>query len=455
MNWDLENIDLTEVNRTKTLLEELKTLPAPSEEKKRELEKKYRLNWNFHSNKIEGNKLTYGETEMLLIRGKSTGDHDKRDYDEMEAHDHAIELIKEWAQDLERDITEQDIKDLNRALLIRPFWKEAITADGQHTRKKIIPGQYKETPNSVRLKNGEIHHYASPEETPAKMGDLMKFNQKTKNIDPILRAAMIHHEFTSIHPFDDGNGRVARLWANYILLKASYTPLVIRTETKEDYLTALAQADTGNFQPFVDYIAKELRWSIELAEKAAKGESLEEPGDLDKKIALLEKKIESSDHENVKVQYSKSSMLNQVKSTFLEVVRRTLVKSEKVQKWFNYRELEILINGSGKNLGDYDELSEYLLDKNNFKERTNKITFTLMLRGFKKAGPDAFDQYLTIEVNFREWVFEFIADRQQRNVMGKYLYDHTFSEEELNLLIEQYVNILVENIDATLNRLKK
>lgn len=146
-------------------------LPIKQDNQKR-LDKKVRLEFNYNSNHIEGNTLTYGETELLLYFGKSNGGHDKRELDEMEAHDVAFKLIKEWAEDKSRELTEIDIKQLNEIILVKPFWKEAITADGQNTRRLIKIGDYKEIHNSVKLQNGEIFEYASPIDTPIKMREL-------------------------------------------------------------------------------------------------------------------------------------------------------------------------------------------------------------------------------------------------------------------------------------------
>ncbi len=159
---------------------------------------------------------------MLLIFGETKGNHNKREYDEMEAHDVAYEKIKEWATDKERPLTEMDIKNLNKLILVQPFWKEAITSNGQNTRRLIKIGAYKEFPNSVRLPNGEIFDYASPTETPIQMGDLIQWyrnEEEKKEMHPVTLAAMLHYRFVRIHPFDDGNGRISRLLVNYVLLQ--------------------------------------------------------------------------------------------------------------------------------------------------------------------------------------------------------------------------------------------
>ena len=272
------------------LLEKINSIGISQEDEAR-LWKKFRLEFNYNSNHIEGNTLTYGQTELLLLFDKSTGDVSLSDLEEMKAHDVALSLIVDYAKDKERPLTESFIKELNQLILVRPFWKEAVTADGLPTRKKIEPGQYKTSPNSVRLKNGEIHEYSSPEETPAEMEALIKWYRTNETVlRPVELAAEFHYRFVCIHPFDDGNGRVARLIMNYILLKYDIPPIIVQSSDKENYLTALQKADTKvDRDAVVKYLGEALLWSLNLKLKAAKGEDLYETGDIEKEIELLKR----------------------------------------------------------------------------------------------------------------------------------------------------------------------
>ena len=267
-----------------------KNIPLKAEDNKL-LQKKLRLEFNYNSNHLEGNTLTYGQTQLLLFFDKSSGDVPISDIEEMKAHDVALSQIEEMAKDSERPLTETFIKELNKTILVKPFWKDAISTNGTPTRKKIEIGQYKTSPNSVQLKNGEIHEYASPEETPALMGDLLDwYNSNIKLLHPVQLAGEFHYRFVCIHPFDDGNGRVARLIMNYILLKNNYPPIVIKSDDKESYLTALQKADTGDVKSLIEYIEKQSIWSLELSIKASKGEDIDELGDIEKEIEILKRK---------------------------------------------------------------------------------------------------------------------------------------------------------------------
>ncbi len=222
----------------------------------RRLWKKLRLDWNYNSNHIEGNTLTYGETELLLIHGQTQGRHDLREYEEMKAHDVAITRLRELARE-KRPLTEAEIRSWNGIILKEPFWKNAITPAGEPTRKQIIPGQYKTSPNSVRTATGEIFDFAAPIDIPAKMGELiLKLNaglsKPVAELPSLL--AETHHLFLLIHPFDDGNGRVARLILNYILLCRELVPIIIPSSQKKSYLQVLREADVGIGAGLIDFV---------------------------------------------------------------------------------------------------------------------------------------------------------------------------------------------------------
>ena len=264
-----------------------------SPENQRRWEKKVRLEFNYNSNHIEGNTLTYGDTQLLLLFGETHGSHPMRDYEEMKAHDVAFQKIKEWAADTQMPLTEKDIRELNQIILVQPFWKNAITPDGQPTRRQITVGNYKTQPNSVRLPNGELFEYTAPQEVPIQMQALMEwYRDEQTTLHPVTLAAMFHYKFVRIHPFDDGNGRISRLLMNYVLLAHKLPPVVIKSSDKQNYLHALHLADTGQYEAFIRYIAQQVVSSLEMAIKAAKGESIEEPDDLDKEIALLARQLQ-------------------------------------------------------------------------------------------------------------------------------------------------------------------
>ncbi|QQR87432.1 MAG: Fic family protein [Flavobacteriales bacterium] len=272
------------------LKRELEGLLPMRAEQERRLWEKLNLEWNYNSNHIEGNTLTYGETFLLLVHGRVTGEHSAREIDEMRAHNVAIGIVREWASDPSRNIAEADVRDLNRVLLKEPFWKEAITADRQRTRIQVIPGQYKTEGNLVLQPDGTVFHYAAPAEVAPLMRELMAWYGGTDNVHPLIVAALLHHRFIVIHPFGDGNGRTARLLVNYHLMRNGFMPLIVKSVDKNAYLSALQKADAGDLAPLIQFLALQEQWSLELALKAALGEDLEERKDWVKEAEVLYKR---------------------------------------------------------------------------------------------------------------------------------------------------------------------
>ena len=279
------------------LYQQWNSLQPLKPESNERLWKKLRLEWNYNSNHIEGNTLTYGQTELLLVYGQAEGNHSMRYYEEMKAHDIAIAKVRELAGDKERYLTEVDIRDLNLIILKEPFWKEAETPDGQLTRKLIVPGRYKTQTNHVRTQTGEIHEFALPEEVPPKMQELMKWlreqlvsdiKNETSDSSPIASLlAELHHSFIAIHPFDDGNGRIVRLLVNYVLLRFGYPPIVIQSKDRQNYISALQKADVGDMDALAICLGKNLISWLEIGIRAANGEDIREVGEIDKEVDLF------------------------------------------------------------------------------------------------------------------------------------------------------------------------
>lgn len=284
---------LTQAQNLKIELDQYRPLPAETEAR---ILQKLRLDWNYHSNHIEGGRLSYGETKALLLFGITAQGKPLKDHLEVSGHDDAIKWIEEVVRN-EYPLVESFIRQLHEVILKSPYTKKTLNANGEIGQRQIKIGEYKTTPNHVLTKTGEMFYFASPEETPALMHDLMEwYNAKRAHTDTngILLASEFHYKFIRIHPFDDGNGRIARLLMNFILMQYGFPPAIVKTEDKENYYSALEQADAGMLEPFLAYIAQNVIRSLEIMLRGAKGESIEEPDDIDKQISLLEQKLKQT-----------------------------------------------------------------------------------------------------------------------------------------------------------------
>ena len=262
--------------------------PLNPEQEKR-IWQKFRFDWNYHSNNIEGNSLTFGETKSLLLHNITAQGKPLKDHIEITGHNEAIDALVDLTRG-DAPLTESFVRQLHALILRERYQVDAITSDGAPTRRWIEVGQYKTGQNHVQTVTGEIFRFAEPIDVPEKMHKLLQtINdlQCPSSAEVVLVAANAHYDFVLIHPFDDGNGRMARLLMNLILIKYGFPPAIIKTEDKANYFSALRQRDGGQLEVFVEYIAGRVCASLEIMLAGARGESIEEPDEQDRKIKML------------------------------------------------------------------------------------------------------------------------------------------------------------------------
>ncbi len=228
------------------IMKQWDALQPLSERDKELLSRRFTIDFNYNSNHIEGNTLTYGQTEILLLFGKVVGEAEVKDIQEMTASNVGLKMMTEEAVMQSTPLTQNFIRTLHKTLLREDYTVCRNLPGGQITSYVIHAGQYKTRPNSVITRYGDRFEYASPEETPALMSDLVDWYNEAEQsgkFTPIELAAIFHYRYIRIHPFEDGNGRIARLMVNYILSRHNYPMIVVRSRKKNDYLEALHKTD--------------------------------------------------------------------------------------------------------------------------------------------------------------------------------------------------------------------
>lgn len=230
----------------KKALEAWQNIQPLSQKDRDRLSRRFTVDFNYNSNHIEGNTLTYGQTEILLLFGKVIGEADVRDVEEMTASNVGLRMMTEEATMKDIPLTQNFIRTLHKTLLREDYTVYRNLPGGMQTSYIIHVGQYKTRPNSVITRYGDRFEYASPEETPSLMSDLVNWYnmaERKGNLSPVELAALFHYRYIRIHPFEDGNGRIARLMVNYILTRHNYPMIVVRSREKSKYLEALHQSD--------------------------------------------------------------------------------------------------------------------------------------------------------------------------------------------------------------------
>lgn len=174
--------------------------------------------------------------------------------DHLNAVDFIFDVVGE-----KNDLTTNFIKQLHKLVTQNQEHVEGIDRFGKKTNVKLIKGDFKLLENNPTREDGTKVMYCPPEQVQSEMDNLICIYNKAEHegVHPLICSAWFHHAFTTIHPFQDGNGRVARLLSSLILIKHNLFPFtVLRQEAKNLYIDALEEADSGKFQPLVQYFAE-------------------------------------------------------------------------------------------------------------------------------------------------------------------------------------------------------
>lgn len=417
---------------------------------------KLKLEWNYNSNAIEGNKLSYGETTALLMHGITAKGKPLKDHLDIRGHNKALEYLDTIIKD-DRDFTEADVRGLHEVILGESYDSPAQTAEGLPTSKHIQIGKYKSMPNHVQTITGAIHYYATPEETPAKMTDLMNWYEATKEagIHPVITAALFHHRFVAIHPFDDGNGRMARILMNLILMKNGYPPVVIKTDNKESYYALLSQADAGEDLPFIEHIVERLVSSMGLYIKASNGGDIDEDEDIDKEIALL--KMQLNGGVSLKEKKSHSIVNNMFFEMLIPLSFNIADKLKSFQDYF-FETKDWLHFTFMEKIQDVhlvsrfirlqeDNLPQYEHVFNNLAKDMKLIGLEFEFNGYKNPL-NSFNLNISFQIDFGEFYYKVIFDKK---VLISKLYHERFLAEDQNVILKK----VIDNLKFQINENQK
>jgi len=233
---DLRGVVLQLRERIKDPIKILKT--------NRRIRDKFILDLTYHSNAIEGSRMTLKETKMAFEGKKVRG---KEIFEILEAinHKNALEFLLD---DIQPDfkINQSYILDLHRIVM--------------YNFNNKLPGKYRT--GHINLTNTE-KVLPSAQEVPLKMGKFIK-NINLYQKDIIEKIAYDHYEFEAIHPFFDGNGRVGRLITITQTLSKGFAPAIIRIDDRYKYYMALGKADLGDYKNMVQMVCDSLMKGYEL-----------------------------------------------------------------------------------------------------------------------------------------------------------------------------------------------
>jgi hypothetical protein len=175
-----------------------------------------------------------------------------------------------------RSLSTSYVKELHSLMTRNQATATARDHLGRAVEVELLRGEWKRWPNNPTRPDGLVHEYCPPEQVPPEMDRLLDLHRahEERGVAPEVEAAWLHHRFTQIHPFQEGNGRVARALASLVLIKAGWFPLVVTDAVRTRYLDTLEAADLGDLGPLVDVVASLERrafvQALALAEETAR-----------------------------------------------------------------------------------------------------------------------------------------------------------------------------------------
>jgi Fic family protein len=206
---------------------ELDRLRAQVPEALSNLEHVHDLELTYTSNAIEGNTLSAAETTLVIDQGITIAGKPLKDHLEAIDHAEAIRYVRKLAR-AGTPLTESDVRNLHSLVVKRS--------------NPDIAGRYADRARYV-LSDAGRHVFPSPAEVPALMGDFAGWLGAAPDTPETAFGA--HRRLVNVHPFNDGNGRTARLLMNLILLRGGYPPVAVRPQDRPAYMDALQQAQAG------------------------------------------------------------------------------------------------------------------------------------------------------------------------------------------------------------------
>jgi Fic family protein len=213
--------------------------------------------------------LDRGTTEALVAHGfvedlvsrSSTDIEPSRLIDILRDQEAAIQLVMDCVAG-NRPLTKGLIHELHSILTQRQEKTTAIDQFGKRLEIALLRGKFKDQPNNPRRPDGSGHEYCPPVHVETEMENLLAWLAQYLPEDPVIVAAWLHHRFTQIHPYQDGNGRVARALTTLVLLRSELLPLVIDRDLRLEYIKGLEAADAGDLSAVASLFARLERAAI-------------------------------------------------------------------------------------------------------------------------------------------------------------------------------------------------
>jgi Fic family protein len=423
---------------------------------------KFRLDWNYYSNSIEGNTLTMQETRSIMIGNVTINGKPVKDVMEMKGHDDVVnEILKIGKGEL--NISESRIRNIHKSIMHE-----------EDPEKQKWIGKWKQQPNYLYNYKNERFDFTAPADVAVEMHKLInwlsKENEKLKRNDktalhPVQIALKFNLDYITIHPFYDGNGRTSRILTNLILISYGYPPIYVKNNEKDSYYQYLGEIQGYGGSPDLFYIFMTdlLYRSVQITLDAIEGKDIEEQDDIDKELLLLKNAVKHKETTPpntpkrpgtdellskflgplVTALHEKLKTVRELFSEFEEVVRLPYPENSGGRKGTKVSFERIIDSYKSKYVGksnihiilawEKEELSGDTLEIMLYYNRLENVNENLSL---------AFH----IPFSFKKYSYN-SYDLENKELFSK-TYDQEFTASEIEMMVKLYVRKVIEEIKA-------
>ena len=421
----------------------------------RRIQYRFRLDWNYHSNTMEGNTLTREETRSIMIGNVTVHGKPVRDVLEMRGHDETIHEILRMGKGEVR-LSKKRIQEIHKAIMHE-----------DDPEKRNLIGSWKKNDNHVinhRQEKFDFTSWADVDEEVLKLvnwvnAELDKVKAKKGDaLHPAIISFRFHLRYLTIHPFYDGNGRTARILMNLLLISQGFPPVIITKEEKGTYGSYLAevQAYGAPEDVYLQHMCGLLIRSQETVLRGIKGEPEEDADLLDKELYQFKLKFAGTDNDVEPGMVFGVETLICISHWLVDLEKHHWIKLSQLGNLFVHHNLYVHFRPIGLNWGQndrpksLDQLEKHI--RSHHLPSKDSIFVIYDSQGFKPAGVNAFDCNNHIAIAFGKFSYDVIvpslppAEGNAPTVLRK-LYSQSPTQEELNSLVHVFVSSILQCIE--------
>lgn len=438
------------LQQIETLRQEIESRGKLPDEVLRKVEYKFRLECNYHSNRIEGGTLTKPETRSIMVGNITVKGKPLKDIREMKGHDEVmLQILRVGRGELRLSPTR--VREMHRAVIVE-----------EEPEKQGQIGEWKKENNHIINHRLERFDFVPYDEVPESMQNLLNWlnagldkikSGKKDAPAPLLLAFEFHLRYLTIHPFLDGNGRTARLLTNLLLVSCGYPPFWVSEGGEKDiYNRYLAdvQAYGGDPDLLYDFLAGLVLRSLYLTADAIEGKDIEGDEDWLKKLQLLKSSLSAEDQ--VKLSRTVEAVSDIFTHSILPCIEQVMDKLSAYDDLFLNKKLYFGDENVISEVNTKDDVARMIIGR---LSDLRSIAFSYQLQGFKKTSQTPFDISCRLLWRLQESDYAFYLSGYNDSPQFYRYYHQFYTQDDITEITKQCGQFMLSQIEKHIQRIQQ